>query len=142
MNSGIEKIVEAGPWLPQAPPFTFIDRICMGPSGFQSLFEVKEEAWLVRHGCLTAAGLVENMAQTAAAESGWEASSQDMPPPIGFLGAVSHLELQRLPRIGELLRTQIEKTHQILHARVLKATIWVDAERIASCEMKIFLENR
>lgn len=141
MNSGIKDWIDAEPWLPQAPPFIFVDRFRIRDSEFEAAYIVKENAYLTREGRLSPSGLVENMAQTAAVESGWAAGAEGLAPPVGFLGSVSQLEVRRLPAVGEQLLTRIQQTHQILQARVLKAEVQLDGEWIARCEMKIFLES-
>ncbi len=141
MISGSKEWIDAQEWLPQAPPFTFVDQFQIDDSGFEAAYTVKESAYLTRDGFLSPSALVENMAQTAAAENGWAAGEEGLPPPLGFLGSVSRLEVSRLPRLGERLRTRIRQTHQILQARVLHAEVRVGEEWIARCEMKIFLEK-
>lgn len=124
--------------IPQRPPFVLIDRFSMDPEAY-SLFVVPEDHVLVEDGRLSEAGLVENIAQTAAARAGYISRSEGKPVPLGYIGAVQKLVVLALPETGATLRTTIETKHQIFNATVVEGIVRAGDQTLASCEMKIFI---
>lgn len=90
-------------------------------------------------GFFTEPGLIENMAQSAAAGTGYFYSRQNKPSPVGFIGAVKDFKLTTLPKVDDKLVTEITVVAEVMNATVIKAQITCNDSEIASCEMKIFL---
>jgi predicted hotdog family 3-hydroxylacyl-ACP dehydratase len=90
----------------------------------------------------TESGLIENIAQTCAARMGYiNKYIYNETVKLGFIGAIRNLEILRLPRIGELLVTQITTIEEVFQITLVNATITVGDELIASCEMKISITD-
>ena len=89
---------------------------------------------------LTEPALIENIAQTAAARMGYLCKLHKEDIPIGFIGAVQHLEIFKLPVKGDLLTTTITIKNQVFDVTVITGNITVNSEDIAQCEMKIFIQ--
>ena len=124
--------------IPQKPPMVMVDRVMLSEGGTTvTQFLVREDNVFVSAGKFTEPGLIENMAQTAAAGTG--AQEQDGEPRTGFIGAVSKLHITRLPAAGSVLTTTVTVPHAVMNATVIHAAVEEDGEEIASCEMKIFL---
>ena len=87
----------------------------------------------------TEPGLIENMAQTAAAGTGYYYKMQNKPSPVGYIGAIKDFTLSKLPKVDEELITEINVVAEVMNATVIKANVSCKGEEIASCEMKIFL---
>lgn len=107
----------------------------------QTAFTVREGHLFVQDGVFTEPGLVENMAQTAAAGTGMKAQQDGKPAPVGYIGAVKGLQIHALPRVGDVLTTSISFVHQVLNAHIVQGEIMVGDTPIASCELKIFLQS-
>jgi len=125
--------------LPQHRPFVMIDKLlhCDTEVARTSL-QVKEENIFCDNGCFSESGLVENIAQTCAARIGYINVYVDKKTvKLGFIGAIRNLEIFRLPKIGELLVTQIVTKEEVFKMTLINATIMVGEEMIVSCEMKI-----
>ncbi len=127
--------------IPQKFPFVLIsflievsDKICI------SKFIFDETHIMCQDGRLTSAGLMENIAQTAAAKTGYECSQKGKKIPVGFIGDVRDFVFTKRPKVGEEITTRIEITHEIFDVTVIAGTIKLDGEEIASCSMKIFVE--
>ncbi|MBO9617745.1 MAG: 3-hydroxyacyl-ACP dehydratase [Niabella sp.] len=99
---------------------------------------VSDDNVLVAGGVFTEPGLVENIAQTAAAHMGYSCRQENKPVPVGFIGAVQQLKITRLPKTGERLTTAIVIKNQIFNATIVAGTVSIRDEVIASCEMRIF----
>ncbi len=137
MISGREDIIN---YIPQREPMLLVHRLLEHSDKLtMSGFDIEERNILVHNGYLSEAGLLENMAQTAALSKGYECAQKNQKPPIGFIGAVKNLKVQQLPEIGKQIQTHIVPKHEVLNASIVDATVFCDAREIASCELKIFI---
>jgi len=100
---------------------------------------ILENNILVFNNKLSEAGILENMAQTAALSKGYELSLIGEQAPIGFIGAVKNLVIKKLPKVNEHIETEIKVKHEILNASIVEAQVLCHGVVIASCELKIFL---
>ncbi|WP_018630572.1 hypothetical protein [Niabella aurantiaca] len=128
------------PYIPQRPPFVMVQTLERSDSeGAATRFTVTEDNILVEAGFLKEPGLVENIAQTAAARIGYSCLQEQKPVPVGFIGAVQQLKINRLPRVGEILETSISIKNQVFNATIVDGAIAINGDVIASCEMRIFV---
>lgn len=93
----------------------------------------------VQAGKFSPSGLLENMAQTAAAHAGFLALQKNEPVKVGFIGAVKDLQINRLPPAGARVQTRIEVQNTVFNATSVLARVMLQAEVLASCELKIFI---
>ena len=129
-------------FIPQRPPFVMIDNIISADEMTSvTSFTIREGHLFVEDGVFTESGLVENMAQTAAAGTGYKAQQENKPAPIGFIGALKGLQIEALPRVGETITTKIIFITQVMNAHIVQGTVMVGEKEIASCEFKIFLQS-
>jgi len=130
------------PFIPQRPPFVMLDKVEHADATTSvTSFTVREGHLFVENGRFTEAGLVENMAQTAAAGTGFKAHQQQQPAPIGYIGALKGLLIIDLPKVGECLKTTITFVHQVMNAHIVQGVVMVGEREIARCELKIFLQS-
>lgn len=128
-------------YIPQAAPFEMIDDLVTATETTAvTQFTIRENHLFVEHGFFTEPGLIENMAQTAAAGTGFVASQKEASVPVGFIGAIKNFEVTQLPGIGETIQTSTEVLHQVMNATVVQAYVHLDQKMIAQAEFKIFLE--
>ena len=127
-------------WIPQRAPMVLIDKVWSADHTQATTgLLVQEDTIFCENGHLQAPALVENIAQTAAAQAGYLAQQQGIPAPVGFIGAMKNLKIIALPTIGEELVTQITIENQILNFTLIKGVSKVGAQVIAEVEMKIFV---
>jgi len=105
-------------------------------------FTVREGHLFVDDAFFSEAGLIENMAQTAAAGTGYHAVQHQKPAPVGFIGAIKNFEVTRLPKAGDTIRTTTEVLHTVMNATIVQAVIHLNSKKIAEAEFKIFLEHQ
>ena len=86
-------------------------------------------------------GLIENMAQTAAAGVGARPGIKPNGAPLGFIGGIRNLKINGFPSVGEEIVTRVTVTHEIFDATIVQAEILSGDRVIASGELKIFLIN-
>ncbi len=100
--------VEIEDILPQRPPMLMVDALTEfdGESAATEL-TVRPDCIFVENGRLTAEGIIENVAQTCAARTGYyNKYVLRLPVEIGFIGAVRKFRISSLPPVGEKLRTE------------------------------------
>lgn len=157
-------------FIPQRSPMVMIDKLFFSNQEkcTTGLF-ITEENIFCRDGFFREPGLIENMAQTAAVQAGYNThptlpkgghsntlsddgmSDGKVSPnggdlegvavPIGFIGAIKDLKIHFLPSINSEIVTEIKITHQIFDATVVNASISSNGEKVAECELKIFIRK-
>jgi predicted hotdog family 3-hydroxylacyl-ACP dehydratase len=127
-------------YIPQRPPIVMISGILAvdGPVT-RTGFHIAAGNVFVENGVLTAPGLMENIAQTAAARIGYIAKQQHTPVPLGFIGAVKDLEIFELPPAGQMIETTTEIGGEVFNATMVTGKVMFDGRVMAQCEMKIFI---
>jgi predicted hotdog family 3-hydroxylacyl-ACP dehydratase len=126
--------------IPQREPFVLVDTVddCDDVSTRTS-FLIKEDHFLCRNGYLIEAGLVENMAQSAAAGAGCKFKSEGKDIPLGFIGSVDKLKVHFLPEAGKTIKTEVKITHKVMNITLVECIVEVDGRTAAQCGMKIFI---
>ncbi|HEX9509041.1 MAG TPA: 3-hydroxyacyl-ACP dehydratase [Puia sp.] len=128
------------PLIPQRPPFVMISKLLYcDESVTRTAFRVSEENIFVEKGLFREPGLIENIAQTAAARAGYMARMANLPVQVGYIGAVKNLEIAGLPKTGDEIITEIKIKDQVFDVTIISGTIWCREVVIAQCEMKIFI---
>lgn len=128
--------------IPQRSPFVLVDRLySVTEDSCTSTFNIDNNHILVDNNSLSAYGLLENMAQTAALLSGYEAYMTGTKPLTGFIGSVSKAQIVELPRIGAQIQTTVTRTTQIMNVIVIEASVFCKEKIMANCTMKIVLMN-
>lgn len=129
-------------YIPQAPPFEMIDELLTAADGSAvTQLTIRPDNVLVDGQVFTTAGLIENMAQTAAAGAGFEAHSRGAPPQVGFIGAVKGFVAVSLPVVGDRITTKTTLLNLIGNVQVVKGEVFLEEQCIASAEYKIFLQD-
>jgi len=130
MISGREDIIQ---YIPQREPMILVHQLLEYSSKrVVSGFNIEENHVLVSNGVLSEAGLLENMAQTAALSKGYEYARKNEKPPIGFI-------IKRLPDADSSIETILEPKHEVLNASIVNVKVISNKEEIASGELKIFI---
>lgn len=128
-------------YLPQRPPMVMIDTItAAGTQQSVSALSVNRDNLFVVDGFLSESGLVENIAQTAAAGVGYLCKMEQKPVPVGFIAAIRDLSISQLPPVGCRIETTVENLNEIMEVRIIKGTVRLNGNSIASCEMRIFVK--
>lgn len=128
--------------IPQRKPFVMIDELSVSEGNFtRTRLQVRADNIFAEDGFFTEPGLLENIAQTAAARAGYEAQKDNAPVRVGYIGAVKNFEVFVLPAVGDVLETEIITGNQVFDVSVIKGTIHSNGHLVARCEMKIFIKN-
>ncbi len=130
-------------YIPQRPPFVMIDCLeSVESDTVTSKFEIPEDNPMVSEGFFQEGGLIENIAQTAAAGVGYKCISNNKPVVIGFIGSVKNLKTYKLPKWGETLETEVKTVSEIMNATIIKGVVKNSNNTMLECEMNIFLQDQ
>jgi len=129
-------------YIPQKPPIVMIDAIisCDDVSVTTQL-EIAVDNIFVQDEFLQEPGVIENMAQTAAAKAGYEAKKQNAEPFLGFIGAIKDLKIFALPKVGNVLTTTVTVKMDVMGITLIGAASRCGDTKIAECEMKIVIQK-
>jgi len=129
-------------YIPQRAPIVLVSRIYKSDEeSIVTGFDIVAEHIFVQNGKLTESGIIENMAQTAASRAGFEAVKNGTTPAVGFIGNIKDLVIHSLPPQGAELLTEVKTKTQVLNVSIIEAKSYYNNTPVASCEMKIFLQE-
>ncbi|MBS1916144.1 MAG: 3-hydroxyacyl-ACP dehydratase [Bacteroidetes bacterium] len=128
--------------IPQKAPFVMVDKLLhVDEKSARSLLHISKENIFVEEDIFREPGLIENIAQTAAARSGYITVTEKKLPLIGYIGDVKNLEIAELPKVDSDIETEITIENQIFDITVITGRVIQKEKVIASCEMKIFISQ-
>ena len=129
-------------FIPQRYPFVMVGALLhVDERVTRSEFVINTENIFVEDGRFSEAGLLENIAQTAAAGEGYKAQMKSKPVTVGYIGAVKNFEIFMLPKENDVLTTEVAIMHHIFNVTNIKGKVSCNGSIIAECEMKIFIND-
>jgi 3-hydroxyacyl-[acyl-carrier-protein] dehydratase len=130
------------PYIPQRAPIVMIDTlVSVNEKITETSFTILEGTLFVHDHKMQEPGLIENIAQTAAAGVGYTCALNNVPVPVGFIGAIKNLTIHYLPSVGEKIETRVEVLEEIFDMSLIKGESFVNGKPVLSCEMKIVLKK-
>lgn len=133
--------------IPQGPPMIMVDGLLYhDEQKSRTCLQIESDNMFVIGDVFTEAGLIENIAQSAALRMGWMGyqemkEGEDIKPKVGVIGAVKNFTLYQLPTVGTEINTEINIQTEIFNATIISGKITAGEELLAECEMKIFLQE-
>ena len=109
-------------------------------TGAETRWTVPADNVLLEGGVLPASGLMEHVAQSAAAWTGKQAQDKHEPVRIGYIGAVKKMTVHRLPAVGETLHTTISVIESVFDITLIYAEVRTDTGLVAELDLKIALQ--
>ena len=86
-------------YIPQRPPMVMIHDLEEATDEHAiTRLTIEPDNIFLQDGYLAEPGLVENIAQTAAAQVGFQCASRNIPIPIGYIAAIKDLKIYSLPK--------------------------------------------
>ncbi len=130
--------------LPQQEPFVMIGKLVHFDETLtvtETL--VKADNLFVEHGCFSAPGLMENIAQTCAARIGYvNKYILKKGIQLGFIGAVRNFEVIELPKVGDVIITRVDVKEEVFGMTLAEACIECGGKTIVTTEMKIAVKEK
>lgn len=129
--------------IPQRDPMVMVDEHLSSENNLTSTnFTIKPDTIFIENNILSEAGLIENIAQSAAVHSGFQfKQSGKTKAPVGFIATIQELQINFLPVVGNILQTEILFLDEVLGVKIIEGTVRVNNDVAASCKMKIFLKE-
>lgn len=127
-------------YIPQRSPFVMIDElIAASGEGFESRFKIEANNPLLTGDGLSESAVVENIAQTCAAGFGYLGAQEEQgSPKIGFIGAISKLEVLENPKLGDTIHTTVKIISSFENIHLIEGVSKSNGKELSKCQMKIF----
>lgn len=125
--------------LPQQEPFVMIGNL----THFEMMTSTSETTILesnifVDNGHFSAAGMMENIAQTCAARIGfYNKYVLKKAVQVGFIGAVRNFVIDSLPAVGSVITTKVDILEEIFGMTLASAEVMCEGRVVASAEIKL-----
>jgi len=127
--------------IPQKPPFVMVGKLIFTDEYItRSSFHIADNLF-VKNGWFQEAGLLENIAQTAALGAGYTAQAENKPVAVGYIGSVKNFEVFNLPGTGQDITTEIKIETKVMGITVFSGKVWRDGELLAQCEMRALTDK-
>src|SRR5450755_3344835 len=137
------EIQDAAGLIPQRAPFVLVDKLLFADhNSSRCSFTIPEGNIFVHQGYFSTPGMVESMAQTAAAGTGYLFTKSNKKVPVGYIGAVQKLEVVDWPPAKAEIIMDISLLTNILQVSLVSGVVKYKGKIMASCEMKIFVNNQ
>ncbi|HMH23382.1 MAG TPA: hypothetical protein VK563_16465 [Puia sp.] len=119
-----------------------IDRLLWSDENItRTSFRINRENIFAEDAGFLECGLMENIAQTAAAGAGYLSMMSGKPVLVGYIGSVKNLEIAALPAIDDELITETTIMSRVFGVAVISGKVLCKGLVIAQCEMRIFLDQ-
>ncbi len=129
--------------IPQRAPVVMVTKlVSVEEQSATSILHINEDNVFVANGRFRECGLVENIAQTAAAMNGYRALAGGEAVKKGYIGAVKNLRIFTLPGVNSTLTTLVREETMVMNTSIIKGQIRLGDQLIAECEMKVFLQDQ
>ena len=128
--------------IPQRNPIVMVDTFFYADEGgAETGLHVQSGNIFCQGDVLSEPGLIEHVAQSAAAFAGYLPYTKGETPKLGFIGEVKKFKITRLPKIGEFLHTHLKVLGEAAGVTLIAAETISEYELLATCQMKIFIKE-
>ena len=129
-------------FIPQREPFVMVDKLVYADEKTSAAtLRIREGNIFAGRGYFSTAGMVEAMAQTAAAGTGYFFKMRREPVPVGYIGSVQQLEVYEWPAVNQEIMLEIKLQTRVLQVSLVSGTVTMNERLIAKCDLKIFISN-
>jgi predicted hotdog family 3-hydroxylacyl-ACP dehydratase len=128
--------------IPQKQPFVMVDQLLYTDDKItRSSFTIGADNIFTRDNVFQEAGLLENIAQTAALRAGYTAQAENKKVAPGYIGSVKNLEIFILPKVKQSIVTEVMIETKVMGITVLIGKVWHGQDLLAQSEMRVFTDN-
>jgi 3-hydroxyacyl-[acyl-carrier-protein] dehydratase len=124
--------------IPQRPPMAMIDSLVYADEkSARGMLMIRESNLFCDRGNLGEPGLIEFIAQTAAAYTGYKSKITGCEIAEGYIGAIKNLLIHELPSVNTLIESEIIIENEIIGYTILTGRVYNGVRLLAECEMRI-----
>ncbi|PTQ99669.1 putative hotdog family 3-hydroxylacyl-ACP dehydratase [Mucilaginibacter yixingensis] len=135
-------VTDIAPLIPQKQPFVLISELLYADEQLtRTSFTIPKGHVMVTNGQLTEGGLLENIAQTAAASAGFIAINSGRAVQEGYIAAAKNFEVFSLPKVGDTLITEVTMLESLGGMNIISGRVTKGEELLAQCELRIMLKE-
>jgi predicted hotdog family 3-hydroxylacyl-ACP dehydratase len=128
--------------IPQRPPMVMIDELSYaGEKSAGGRLFILESNLFCSKGFFQEAGIVEFIAQTAAAYTGYLQLKEGKSVRLGFIGSVKNLMINSLPPVNSEIESEIVVDSELLGYTIITGRVLQESIVLAQCEMRIKLDS-
>ncbi len=121
--------------LPQQPPYHMIDEVKFhNHEQIRCSYRITDSNPLIEKGFFTPEGMIECMAQAAAAKASIESDKSA----IGYLVLIRSFECYGKAAKGDIIEPELKIKHIVDPFKIFDATIWMGDHKIAVGEIRTF----
>lgn len=127
--------------IPQRFPMIMISAVEEHRDKFiRTQLSIQEENIFVQDGLFSESGMLENVAQTAAAHVGLVCKAKGIPVPVGFIGSMDKVELFGYAPSGSQLATEVDVVQEVFNVSIIEGRVYLKDELLLKCKMKIVID--
>jgi len=128
--------------IPQRTPMQMIDKLVYADErSAKGILLIKESNLFCENGRLRESGLVEFIAQTAAAFTGFRNKTNSSSVREGYIGAVKNLVVIALPLVNAEIQSEIVVENEIVGFTIVTGKVFYKNKVIAECEIRILVSS-
>jgi predicted hotdog family 3-hydroxylacyl-ACP dehydratase len=125
--------------IPQRQPMVMIDRLTYaGEKSAKGSLCIRESNIFCENHCFLESGIIEFIAQTAAAYTGYKNKCNNISVSEGYIGAVKNLAIYSLPPVNAEIQSEIIVDNEIAGFTIVSGKVLYNSFIIAECEIRIF----
>ena len=126
--------------IPQKFPFVMVDELLnYSEENLKSRYTVDSNNIFVCNDFFIESGVIENMAQSVALHTGYQFFLLNKIAPTGYIGSINKIEINRLPRLGEILETNVFILQEFNGVTLVDIDVMIKGKVIAKGQMKTVL---
>ena len=124
--------------IPQRTPMTMIDAlIAADEKSARGKLHILESNLFIDNGVLAEPGLIEFIAQTAAAYTGYKNKTTNQEVSEVYIGAIKNLVIYELPKVNSFVQSEIVVENEIVGYTIIVGRVYQEDRLLAECEMRI-----
>lgn len=124
--------------IPQRPPMQMIDKLAYADErSARGILMIEESNIFCENGLFGESGLIEFIAQTAAAFTGYRNKINNTKVTEGYIASIKDLTVTALPPVNAEIQSEIIVENEIVGFTIIAGKVYYNQQVIAACEMRI-----
>lgn len=139
-NTSLGKKEFVASLIPQKFPFIMVDTLySYSETELVSGFKVQKDTIFLENEFFVETGIIEHMAQSVALHTGYQFFLRNEPAPTGYIGSISKLEINKLPKLHEEIKTIVSIVQEFAGITLVNIVSTLNNVEIARGQMKTVL---
>jgi len=123
--------------IPQRNPIVMVDALfAFNENEVSAGLTIDTNGLFIKNNVLQEPGLIEHMAQTVALHTGFGFYVKNQQAPMGYIGSIANLKINRLPIAGENIHTTATILQEFAGITLVDIICQIKSETIATAQMK------